>query len=53
MDKWKITNVRFFFNGLNLLTFDKLKVFDPEATVQSGVYYPQSKVLNVGFSVTF
>lgn len=51
--KAKLTNLRVFANGLNVLTFQKNKIFDPEATAGSGVYYPQSRVLNLGFSLTF
>jgi TonB-dependent starch-binding outer membrane protein SusC len=53
VDKVKLGSLRVYVNGLNLLTFDKNKVFDPEATVQSGVYYPQSRVINTGVSITF
>ncbi|MEA5457598.1 TonB-dependent receptor [Arcicella sp. LKC2W] len=52
-DKYKIGALRLYVNGSNLLTFDKTKVFDPESTVQSGVYYPQSRVLNTGLSLSF
>jgi TonB-linked SusC/RagA family outer membrane protein len=51
--KAKLSNLRVFANGLNVLTFQKNKIFDPEATAGSGVYYPQSRVLNLGFSLTF
>jgi TonB-dependent starch-binding outer membrane protein SusC len=53
LSRFKITNLRIFVNGLNVFTIDKTKVFDPEATVQSGVYYPQPRVLNGGLTVTF
>jgi TonB-dependent starch-binding outer membrane protein SusC len=49
----KIGTARLYVNGLNVLTFDKMKVYDPEATAQSGVFYPQSRVINTGLSVTF
>lgn len=53
LSKINISNAKVFVNGLNLLTFDKIKVFDPEATIQSGVYYPQARVINAGLSLTF
>lgn len=53
LSKYKITNFRVFANGLNVLTFQKSKIFDPEATSTTGVYYPLSRVLNLGFSLTF
>lgn len=53
LQRIKISNLRVFANGLNVFTIDKMKVYDPEATVESGVYYPQARVINLGFSVTF
>ena len=51
--KLKVSNLRFFANGLNVFTIDKNKVYDPEATAESGVYYPQARVINAGLSLTF
>ncbi len=48
-----LQNLRFYANGLNLLTFNKYKIFDPENNNSAGVYYPQSRVINIGFNVTF
>lgn len=48
-----MNNVRFYVNGLNLLTWDKLKVYDPESDSSTGQYYPQARIINGGFSVTF
>lgn len=53
IQKVRLGSLRVYVNGLNLITFSKQKVFDPEATAQSGVYYPQSRVINTGLSVTF
>lgn len=53
LNKIKVSNLRFFVNGLNVFTIDKNKVFDPEATAESGVYYPQPRVINAGASLTF
>ncbi|HMQ63007.1 MAG TPA: TonB-dependent receptor, partial [Flavilitoribacter sp.] len=53
MDKVKIANLRIYLNALNLLTFNKYKIFDPEATAGNGVYYPQARVINIGANVTF
>ncbi len=53
VQKAKLGNLRVYVNGLNLLTIDKHKIFDPEATAQGGVYYPQSRVINTGLSLTF
>lgn len=48
-----ISNFRVYANGLNLITWDKMKIYDPESTSGNGQYYPQSRILNVGARVTF
>ena len=49
-----INRLRFYVNGLNMLTLSKTKgIFDPESTSSSGQYYPQSKIINTGVTVTF
>ncbi len=48
-----ISNLRFYVNGFNLLTFSGMKAYDPEAVNQLGQYYPPSRILNTGVSVTF
>lgn len=48
-----INNVRIYANGLNLFTVDKLKVYDPESSNETGQYYPQARVINTGLSITF
>ncbi|MEK7253519.1 MAG: SusC/RagA family TonB-linked outer membrane protein, partial [Bacteroidota bacterium] len=48
-----IRDLRLYFNALNLITFDKHKIFDPETESQSGVFYPQARVLNFGLSLSF
>ncbi|MEM7658540.1 MAG: SusC/RagA family TonB-linked outer membrane protein, partial [Bacteroidota bacterium] len=53
LDKVKIGNLRVYVNGLNLVTIAANNIFDPEATAGNGVYYPQSRVINTGLSLTF
>jgi len=49
-----ISRLRFYVNGLNMVTWSKTKgIFDPESTSSSGQYYPQSKIINTGVTVTF
>lgn len=52
MKKAHIGSLRLFVSGYNLLTFDKLKVSDPEAN-PDGTAYPLIKVVNVGLKVGF
>jgi len=51
--KVSISSLRFFASGQNLLTFSKVDFFDPEIPSGSGQYYPQTKIYNIGVSVTF
>jgi hypothetical protein len=48
-----ISGLRIYANGLNLFTWAKQDIFDPEAVNSSLQYYPQARVLNVGATVTF
>jgi hypothetical protein len=48
-----IGNFRVYVSGLNLITWDKMKIWDPESTSGSGQYYPQSRIVNAGLRVTF
>ena len=47
-----IEALRVFVNGTDLLTFDKLKVIDPESNYGTGGY-PRQSVLNFGAQVNF
>ncbi|WP_240743263.1 SusC/RagA family TonB-linked outer membrane protein [Ilyomonas limi] len=48
-----ISNFRVYVNAFNLVTWDKMKIYDPESTSSDGHYYPQSRVLNAGVRITF
>lgn len=50
-----LQSVRFYAQGLNLLTWDQLKDadVDPEIREGSGDWYPVQKVFNFGIDVTF
>lgn len=51
--KASIENLRIYVSGLNLLTWDKMKIWDPESTSSDGHYYPQARIINVGASIKF
>jgi TonB-linked SusC/RagA family outer membrane protein len=51
--KASISNIRVYASGINLITWDKMKIWDPESTSSDGHYYPQARILNIGASVTF
>jgi TonB-dependent starch-binding outer membrane protein SusC len=52
-DKAGIHAFRVYVSGLNLATWDKMKIWDPESTAGDGHYYPQSRIINVGARITF
>ncbi|MEM9525722.1 MAG: TonB-dependent receptor [Bacteroidota bacterium] len=52
-DRISLGSLRAYVNGFNLITFDSLDFFDPESTAGSGVYYPQTRIINLGINVTF
>ncbi|MRG47326.1 SusC/RagA family TonB-linked outer membrane protein [Chitinophaga sp. SYP-B3965] len=46
----KISNCRFYFNGLNLITWSPFKMWDPELA-GNGFAYPIQKVFNLGINL--
>ena len=52
IERVKMSNARIYVNGLNLLTFSRFKMWDPE---QGGnaFNYPIQKVYNIGLNVNF
>jgi len=50
-----IKNLRIFVNGQNMLTFSKMKDFDPEKDLKGDTYYayPSAKMMTAGLNVTF
>jgi TonB-linked SusC/RagA family outer membrane protein len=62
ISKIKMSNMRIYFNGTNLLTFSKFKLWDPELGGNrdpnanngiGGLGYPIQKVYNIGVQATF
>lgn len=53
MKKAGISNLRIYVSGLNLITWDKMKVYDPESTSGNGQYYPQARIISTGARITF
>lgn len=48
-----ISVLRVYVSGLNLITWSKEKIYDPETTSSDGHYYPQARLINTGLTVTF
>ncbi len=50
--KIRLSKCRFYANGVNLLTFSKFKLWDPEMG-GDGLGYPIQKVINAGVTIDF
>ncbi len=48
-----ISTVRLYLQGVNLLTFSKFKLWDPELESSNGAKYPQMRTGAVGLNVNF
>ncbi len=53
LSRFNISALRVYLNGNNLITIDKLKIYDPEGSDERGNFYPQSKIYNLGLNLTF
>lgn len=53
VSKVSCNNIRLYVSGLNLLLIDEIKDYDPEIVNELGVFYPATKVYNIGVKVTF
>jgi TonB-linked SusC/RagA family outer membrane protein len=51
ISKFHVEGIRIYFTGMNLLTFTKIKDFDPETT--SATAYPLNKIFNLGINFNF
>lgn len=53
--KVKIEKLRFYVNTYNMFSLDNVKSLgiDPEVAEENGLAYPQSKLVNLGFNLTF
>ncbi len=50
---FKLQNLRMYVQGTNLITWDKVKYWDPESNERSGAKYPISRSWTGGIEVTF
>lgn len=53
LQKMHLSNFRIYASGVNLLTFSKFKMWDPEMSVGQGDGYPPSQIINIGIKVTY
>ncbi len=53
LDRYSIGNMRVYANAFNLFTITKVTDFDPEGSSNSGQFYPQQRILNLGVNIQF
>ncbi|OQP57869.1 SusC/RagA family TonB-linked outer membrane protein [Niastella populi] len=51
LPKWGVKNVRAYVNAVNLLTFSKFKLWDPELNTSNGTRYPNVRTISLGLIV--
>ena len=53
LSKAKIQGLRLYVNAFNVFTLTKAKDIDPEGSSESGQFYPQQRIVNLGVNVKF
>ncbi len=53
LERFSIGSARIYASAFNLLTITGVKDYDPEGTSESGQFYPQQKILNIGLNIQF
>jgi hypothetical protein len=53
LTRWKVSSLRIYANAFNLLTFTRVKDYDPEGDSGSGQFYPQQRIMNIGVNLKF
>lgn len=53
LSKLKISSLRVYASAFNLFTITGVKDFDPEGNSNSGQFYPQQRILNLGVNIKF
>ncbi|MDN5210458.1 TonB-dependent receptor [Fulvivirgaceae bacterium BMA12] len=49
----KMKNARVYMRGVNLLTFSKFDIWDPELLTSNGARYPNSTIFSLGVNIEF
>ncbi|AEV99569.1 SusC/RagA family TonB-linked outer membrane protein [Niastella koreensis] len=50
---WGIKNSAIYMQGINLLTFSKFKLWDPELNTDNGISYPNVRTISLGVNLKF
>lgn len=52
LQRWRVDNLRVYFQGNNLLCWSRFKLWDPELA-DTGLNYPIQRTFNIGVHLTF
>jgi TonB-linked SusC/RagA family outer membrane protein len=53
LSKIKIASLRIYASAFNLFTITGVKDYDPEGDSNSGQFYPQQRIMNLGLNIKF
>ena len=53
LSRWGVKNAAVYVQGLNLLTFSKFKLWDPELNTENGNTYPNVRTITAGVNFKF
>lgn len=53
LGKLKISSLRVYASAFNLFTITGVKDYDPEGSSESGQFYPQQRIMNLGVNIKF
>jgi len=53
LQRLSINSLKIYANAFNLFTLTGVKDFDPEGSSESGQFYPQQKIINLGVNIQF
>lgn len=53
LSKFGVKNLRVYANAYNVFTITKVKDYDPEGSSESGQFYPQQRIINLGLNIKF
>jgi hypothetical protein len=53
LTRWGVKNAAVYLQGLNLLTFSKFKLWDPELNTGNGNTYPNVRTITMGVNFKF
>ena len=48
-----LQSIRLYANAFNVFTITDVKDFDPESSSESGQFYPQQRIINLGVNIKF